>query len=119
MCYISSFNRKGFVFINKFFTKQEVNLINSVYQQRKQNEQELLTRIIKSRANINLFNNDILFVTMTNKNIMFYDNFIRADCYLDDWIFHNNDLLIHKYDINKENLITFNFKKYRNNYFRV
>lgn len=104
------FSRKGFIFINNFFTKQEIKSIR---------ENNIDNKIInKIKSNLINFKDPGLIVTLTKENIFLEDETLRGDEYFGDWQFKKSDLLIHKYSINKEDLININFVKYRNRYIR-
>ena len=111
MSCLSFFNRRGFIFINNFFTKQETELIV---------QSNIDNKIInKINRQLIYFNSPQIITSLTKQDIYLYDNLLTGDDYFGDWQFKKSDLLIHKYDINKEDLINFNFIRYRNNYIRV
>ena len=110
MSYLNFFNRRGFIFINNFFTKQEIDLIT-----KKSIDDEIINKISKNLIN---FNHPRVVVSITKKDIYLYDKLLIGDEYLGDWKFKRDDLLIHKIGINKEDLININFIKYNNNYIR-
>ena len=112
MSCLSLLRKRGFVFINNFFTKQDIYLLN-------QGQNEEILAKIKYSINYMSIREPYLSVSLTKKDIYLMDRCLEGDEYFGDWYFKNTDLLIHKYSINKEDLITYNFKKYRNNYLKV
>jgi len=110
MSHVKIFNKKGFIFINNFFTKQDLKIINSNHL-----DERIVGKIKKELSSCN-FKNSHIAVSLTKNDIFLYDRVLRGDEYFGDWKFKKEDLLIHKYSINKEELFNINFFKYRNNY---
>lgn len=111
MSCLNIFNRRGFVFINNFFTKQEIELFS---------QNNIDVKIInKINKQLIYFNYPYLTISLTKQDLYLYDKLLTGDEYFGEWSFKRSDLLIHKYSINKEELINFNFIKYRNHYIRA
>tara|TARA_R110001632_G_scaffold20062_1_gene60453 strand:- start:1437 stop:1778 length:342 start_codon:yes stop_codon:yes gene_type:complete len=113
MSHVKIFNKKGFIFINNFFTKQDLKIITSNHLD------ERIVDKIKNELSYCNFNNSHIAASLTKNDIFLYDSVLQADEYFGDWNFKKEDLLIHKYSINKGELFNINFFKYRNNYIRV
>ena len=113
MSCVKIFNKKGFIFINNFFTKQDLKIITSNHL-----DERIVKKIQKELSYCN-FNNSYIGISLTKNDIFLYDRLLQGDEYFGDWKFKKEDLLIHKYSINKEELFNINFFKYRNNYIRA